>query len=546
MRPPVFRASFDPADLIVDAFAGGGGASTGIEAALGRSPDIAINHSPVALAMHAANHPETRHYPEDIFAVDPVVACGGRRVGLTHWSPDCCHFSIAKGGQPRSKEIRSLANAVIDWAVKVRPRVIVLENVQEFQTWGPLDDDGYPIKARAGEDFRAWLAKLVDLGYAVDFRMLVAADYGTPTTRKRLFLVARCDGQPIVWPEPTHGKGRAQPWRAASEIIDWSLPCPSIFGRKRPLAEATLRRIAAGLRRYVVESPRPFVIPLTHQDGDRVHSLTDPTKTVTAANRGELALVSPFFAHVTHTTSGERVHAPDAPLRTITTAKGGEFVLVSPTLVTLGHGERPGQAPRVPGLDKPLGTACAGARHHGLVMAFLSKHYTGVVGSELRAPLGTVTAIDHHSLSFAFMSKFYGTSTGADANDPLPTVTGQGQHLAAVRAFLVKYYGSDGSPTSQQQELFNPLHTVTAKARFGLVTILGEDYQIADIGMRMLAPRELFNAQGFPEDYIIDFEHNGKRVTKTQQIELAGNSVCSQVEKAVVAANVFGREAQVA
>lgn len=522
-RPPVLRASFDPAEMIVDSFAGGGGASTGIAAALGRSPDVAINHSPIALAMHAANHPETRHYPEDIFAVDPVVACGGRRVGLTHWSPDCCHFSIAKGGQPRSKEIRGLAHAVIDWAVKVRPRIIVLENVQEFQTWGPLDDKGYPIKAREGEDFRAWLAKLVDLGYHVEFRTLVAADYGTPTTRKRLFLVARCDGQPIVWPEPSHGKGRPDPWRPASEIIDWSLPCPSIFGRKRPLAEATLRRIAAGLRRFVIENPRPFIVPLTHQGC-------------------ELAFVSPFFAHVTHTTSGERVHAPVQPLKTVTTAKGGEIVLCAPTLVQTGYGEREGQTPRALDLNKPLGTVVS-TQKHALVAAFLNKHYGGVVGHEVSKSLGTVTARDHHSLTFAFMSKFYGTSTGAEVVEPAPTITGQGQHLAAVHAFLVKYYGSDGSAVSQQQSLFDSLHTVTAKARFGLVTIHGEDYQIADIGMRMLSPRELFRAQGFPEDYIIDFEHNGKRVTKTQQIELAGNSVCPQVEKALVRANVFGRAA---
>jgi DNA (cytosine-5)-methyltransferase 1 len=536
--------------LVVDNFAGGGGASTGIAAALGRPANIAVNHSAAAIAMHKANHPETKHYQEDVWQVDPREACGSNLVAVAWFSPDCTHFSRAKGGQPRSKDVRCLADVVIRWAREVRPKVIFLENVEEFLTWGPLDDEGQPIKAQEGEDFRAWRAKLVALGYVVEHRIIVAADHGTPTTRKRLFLVARCDGRPIVWPTATHGRGRPRPWRTAAEVIDWELPCPSIFDRKRPLAEATLRRIAAGVRRYVIESGRPFVVPLTHHSKTpRVRDIHEPFKTITAANRGELALVSPFIAPVTHTTSGDRVHRADEPLRTVTTAKGGEFVLVAPTMVQTGYGEREGQAPRALDIQRPLGTVVSGGKH-ALVATFLAKHYGGVVGHGVERPIGTVTAQDHHSLVQAqlelpamqasFVSKFYGTATGASVEAPLPTVTSTGQHLADVRAFLVKYYGADGAATSQQS-LFDPLHTVTTKARFGLVTVHGQEYVITDIGMRMLAPHELFAAQGFPGDYIIDPELNGRPLTKTQQIELAGNSVCPQVAAAIVGANTHER-----
>jgi len=502
--------------LIVDNFAGGGGASSGLEDALGRPANIAVNHSPAAIAMHRANHPHTRHYQEDVWAVDPREACGSQKVAVAWFSPDCTHFSKAKGGQPRSKEVRCLADVVIRWAREVRPRIVFLENVEEFLTWGPLSDEGHPIKGREGEDFRAWRAKLVELGYRVEHRTIVAADHGTPTTRKRLFLVARCDGLPIVWPDATHGPGRARPYRTAAEIIDWSLPCPSIFDRKRPLAEATLRRIAAGVRRYVIDAARPFIVPVKSWGG-----------------------------------GGNGPRSIDEPMRVVTCSKRGEFALVSPTLVTTGYGEREGQAPRVPGLDKPLGTVVAGGQKHALVATFLAKHYGGVVGHGLERPVGAVTSKDHHSLvaaqlelpgaegAVSFLSKFYGRSVGADLAEPSPTVSGT-SHLAEVRAFLVKYYGADGAPTSQQS-LFDPLHTVTTKARFGLVTIRGVAYQITDIGMRMLAPRELFNAQGFRPDYIIDPELGGRRLTKTEQIECAGNSVCPKVARAIVHANVYQR-----
>ncbi len=510
-RSPLFRASFDPGELVVDNFAGGGGTSTGIEAALGRSPDIAINHSPEAVAMHSANHPSTRHYCENILEVDPREACAGRPVGLAWFSPDCTHFSKAKGTKPLKKEIRGLADVVIRWARAVQPRVILLENVEEFQTWGPLNEHSRPDPAHAGEDFRRWLGELVACGYRVDFRVLTAADFGTPTTRKRLFLVARRDGQPIVWPEATHGKGRAEPWRPAAEVIDWSLPCPSIFDRPRSLAEATLWRIAEGLRRYVLEAADPFIIPLTHQGDRRVHGIDEPLRTVTAAHRGELALVEPFIVRHGH-------------YSTITGAGLREGC---------GAGTFRGQQ-----LALPLATVCATNDKH-LVCPIVTKHYGGVVGHGVERPLGTVTAKDHHAVTSAFLTKFYGTSTGSPAQAPLPTVTAGGGrgggHLAEVRAFLVKYYGTGG----QLQGLQDPLHTITAKARFGLVTIRGEQYQLADIGMRMLQPHELFAAQGFPDDYEIAPEFEGRPLTKTAQIALAGNSVCPPVARALVEANVF-------
>lgn len=513
-RPPVIRATFEallPGEMVIDSFAGGGGASTGIEAALNRPVDIAINHSPEAIAMHRANHPETHHYCENIWEVDPREACGSRPVGLAWFSPDCTHFSRAKGTRPLKKEIRGLAWVVIRWAKSVRPRIIVLENVEEFQTWGPLAGNR-PDPKRLGETFRAWLAELTGCGYAIEFRSLVAADYGTPTTRRRLFLIARRDGAPAVWPEPTHGQDRAQSWRPAAEIIDWSLPCPSIFERTRPLAEATLRRIAVGIRRYIAEAPDPFIIPLTHQGDQRTHRIDEPVRTVTAAHRGELALVEPFI--VRH---GHYSHRTGAGLR-----------------AGCGAGIFRGQP-----LEQPLGTVCATNDKH-LVCPIVTKHYGGVVGHDLRHTIGTVTARDHHALTAAFLTKFYGTNIGADLRAPLPTVTSGGGHggghLAEVRAFLLKYYGAEGR--GQAQGLSDPLHTVTTKARFGLVTIHGEQYAIADIGMRMLQPHELFAAQGFPDEYEIAPEFNGKPLTKTAQIELAGNSVCPQVAEAIVAAQM--------
>lgn len=504
-RPPIFRA-FD-GELVVDNFAGAGGASSGIEAALGRPVDIAINHSPHAIAMHKANHPETRHYCEDIWQVDPREACGSRPVGLAWFSPACTHFSRAKGAQnPRCEEIRGLAWVVIRWAETVAPRVIILENVEEFATWGPLDENGHPDKGRAGETFRAWLAKLTDLGYSLEFRSLVAADYGAPTTRKRLFLIARRDRSVLAWPEPTHGKNRPHPWRTAAEIIDWSLPCPSIFARRKPLAEATQRRIAVGIERYVLNTAQPFIVPVTHPRDARVHSIDEPVRTITAANRGELALVAP-------------------------------------SLIQTSYGERKGQAPRVLDLHKPLGTVVAGGQKHGLVAAFLAKHYGGVVGHGLERPIGTVTSVDHHALvAGVIVKQSWGEKPCSGLAEPLHTITTQHNRFAEVRAFLTKFYGTSIGSTPQL-----PLPTVTTGGNrggghLGLVMIHGEPYAIADIGMRMLAPHELFAAQGFPADYNIAPLFQGKPLIKTVQIALAGNSVCPDVAQALVAANAYGRE----
>lgn len=532
-------------ELVVDLFAGGGGASTGIEQALGRFVDVAVNHDPEAVAMHMANHPQTRHYVSDVFEVSPRAVCGDRPVGLLWASPDCKHFSKAKGGKPVSKRVRGLAWVVVRWAREVRPRVICLENVEEFQTWGPLADDGRPCPARKGVTFGLWKRQLEALGYHIEHRELRACDYGAPTIRKRFFLVARCDGLPIVWPEPTHGHGR-RPYRTAADCIDWALPCPSIFERPRPLAEATQRRIAHGIQRYVINAARPFIVPVTHQQ------------------------CSP------------RVHSVDEPLRTITTAQRGELSLAVPTLIQAGYGEREGQAPRVPGLDKPLGTVVAGGGKHALVAAFLAKHFggepqAGKTAADLRDPAPTVLArggpqgvvmahmIDaahgdvsptgvrrwgkgHRSVqeplptvtasgtSSALVTAHMLTNTtghpGASACAPLPTITTGGHH-AEVRALLMKFDGQGG----QHQSLAEPLHTVPTHDRFGLVTIAGQAWQIVDIGMRMLQPRELYRAQGFPEHYIIDRGADGRALTKTAQVRMCGNSVVPALARAIVAAN---------
>lgn len=494
-------------ELIVDSFAGGGGASTGIEWALGRSPDIAINHSPEAIAMHRLNHPNTRHYCENVWKVDPLEATGGKPVGLAWFSPDCTHFSKAKGGKPKSKRIRGLAWIVYHWAKTVRPRVICLENVEEFADWGPLLEDGRPCPLRKGLTFRRWWRQLENLGYELDARELVACDYGAPTSRKRLFVIARCDGRPIRWPDETHGPG-LKPYRTAAECIDWSLECPSIFERKKPLAEATLRRIARGVMRYVVNARQPFLVLTLRGTGEShinssAQSAAEPLRTVSAGGTHH-ALVAPVIAPLTH--QGERrVHPGDEPLPTITGANRGELALVGATLINTRNGERHGrhgeQAPRVYDIQKPYPTVTAQGSQGALVAAFLARHYGGHEndGADVRIPMHTVTAKDHHAL---------------------------------VAAFLLKYYGTDQDP-----KLREPLHTITSKDRFGLVTVRGEPYTIADIGMRMLQPPELYRAQGFPADVKL-------RGTKTNQVELCGNSVSPPVAAAIVRANMLERAAE--
>jgi DNA (cytosine-5)-methyltransferase 1 len=445
-----------PHGLIIDNFAGAGGASTGIEMALGRSPDIAINHDHEALAMHEANHPDTIHLCDNVWQVDIAKEVAGRHVALAWFSPDCKHFSKAKGGKPVEKNIRGLAWVVLKWAGIAKPDVIVLENVEEFQTWGPLVDN-QPCPRRKGMTFRRWVTQLRNLGYQVDWRELRACDYGAPTIRKRLFVIARRDGREIIWPEPTHGPAGnlfLKPYRTAAECIDWSIPCPSIFGRKRPLAEATLRRIAMGLKRYVIDAKEPFIVNLTH--GGRLEPISEPLRTTTTAHRGAKAIIVP-------------------------------------SLIQTGYGEREGQAPRVPGLDKPLGT-CVGSGNHALVAAFLAKHYGGVVGSDLDEPIGTVTAVDHHSLVSSHIVKLKGTcKDGHPVTEPMATIGAMETHLGEVRAFLIKYFETDQDPRLEE-----PLHTVTAKDRFGLVMVHGEPYQIVDIRDAHTDAARAFPCTGIP------------------------------------------------
>ncbi|MGG3012267.1 DNA cytosine methyltransferase [Brevibacillus parabrevis] len=529
-------------EIIVDNFAGGGGASTGIELATGRSVDIAINHDPAAIAMHRANHPESEHYCESVWDVDPREVTRGRPVGLCWLSPDCKHFSKAKGGKPKEKGIRGLAWVALRWAATVRPRVIMLENVEEFKTWGPLLKDGMPDPKNKGREFNAFVNALRRQGYQVDHRELRACDYGAPTIRKRFFLIARCDGRPIVWPKPTHGdpesaavkSGQLKPWRTASEIIDWSLPCPSIFERKKPLAENTLRRIARGIQRFVIDNPKPFIVRIgqTGFGGDRLqYEVDQPLTTITT--KAEHLLVTPVLGV---NTSGHPGSSLSDPLRTITT--GGHHMLVSPTLVQTGYGERKGQAPRSLDLQKPLRTVVAGGSKHALVAAFLAQYHSETANHEARGqtmdrPILTLDTSNRYALVTSNLVKMRGTNIGQRVDDPLQTVTAGGNDFGEVRAFLMAYYGS-----SVGQKADEPLGTVTTRDRFGLVTIHGQDYQIVDIGMRMLEPHELFAAQGFPETYIIDRDADGKSYPKSAQVARCGNSVPPPFAEALVRVNL--------
>jgi DNA (cytosine-5)-methyltransferase 1 len=650
-------------ELIIDNFAGGGGTSTGLEQAFGRPVDIAINHDPEALAMHAANHPHTTHLCESVWDVDPIKVTNNRPVGLVWLSPDCKHFSKAKGGKPVEKRIRGLAWVTLRWAAKCKPRVIMLENVEEFKTWGPLlveaDGSAKPDPAKKGKTFDSFIRQLRAHGYTVDYREMRGCDHDTPTIRKRFFLVARRDGIAIKWPEPTHGApdsigvraGKLLPYRTAAECIDFSLPCPSIFERDRPLAPATLRRIAKGIMRYVVDAPDPFIVGA---GGPARAGEPRPTARPfgTLLARNDSYFCAPTIVPVTHQ-GGDRTESIGEPFRTITGAHRGEKALGVATLVQVGYGEREGQAPRALDIEKPLGTVVGESKHalvsavlvdaaHGeispggvkrwgtgahdveaplgtvtasgnkaVATAFLAKHYTGVVGSDLADPIGTITACDHHSLVTAFLTehanasnqrvmpadeplrticaqvkgghfsmvsahiqrdmgasvghaadaplgtvtaggggksalvtsnmiKLRGTSTAAGTDEPLGTVSAGGQHHAEVRAFLLSYYGTDQAP-----EIDGPLATVTSRDRFGLVTIHGQDYQIVDIGLRMLQPRELFRAQGFPDDYIIgDDPAQGLKLTKSAQVRMCGNSVCPPMAKALILAN-FAHEREI-
>lgn len=583
-------------ELIVDNFAGGGGSSTGIELATGYSVDIAINHDPEAIRMHKVNHPNTEHYCENVWAVDPVKACKGHPVGLAWFSPDCKHFSKAKGGKPKDKNIRGLAWVALRWAVLVRPRVIMLENVEEFKTWGPLNRRHHPIKSKQGKTFEKFVQQLTDLGYEVEFKELIAADYGAPTMRKRFFMIARCDGKPIVWPEPTHApadseevkKGLLKPYVGAYTQLDFSLPCPSIFDTSeeikekygiravRPLAQKTMDRIARGLKKFVLDNPEPFIIQCKYNN--EAQDVQNPIGTLTTV--GSHLLVEPYMVQIGQTGDGEgfpidRMRYPaycnpeemdklpfadpeteweiqrqlqtpymgtnttnhpggncKNPIHTITT--GNQQCLISPTLIQY-HSETSKDGVRGQTIEDPIMTADSSNRY-GLVTSFLHKYYDGGykgAGETVENPLPTVTAWDHNSVVTATLIQMNNHCDGKDIRQPLPTITAGDGHFGEVRAFLIKYYGQGTG-----QDIKDPLDTVTSRDRFGLVTIEGVDYQIVDIGLRMLEPKELYGCQGFPDDYIIDHDYTGKTYPRSEQVRRCGNAVCPPVPAALVRANL--------
>uniref|UniRef100_UPI00356B6A0E DNA cytosine methyltransferase n=1 Tax=Enterobacter hormaechei TaxID=158836 RepID=UPI00356B6A0E len=611
-------------EIIVDNFAGGGGASTGIEMAIGRSVDIAINHDPNAVAMHTTNHPDTLHYCESVYEIRPKIATAGRPVALAWFSPDCRHFSKAKGAKPVEKAIRGLAWVVLRWGLDVKPRVMKLENVEEFKTWGPLlAGEMRPDPARAGETFEAFIgmlttgisaehpalaecceflnisldseeaARLVKgLGYAVEYRELRACDYGAPTIRKRFFMVMRCDGKPIVWPEPTHGDpkspavqaGKLAPWRTAAECIDWSIAAPSIFGRKKPLAENTLKRIARGIQRFVLDNPTPFIVKCNHTstrsgyDCFRGQSLNEPLQTIT--KKHGYAIAVPHLTKFRTGATGQEVtepvptitagtskrpggnghalgmveaaltpfvgrqfgasvgHRADEPSATITAGGGGKSQLVMPTLIQMGYGERPGQEPRVLQLDNPLGTVTAGGNKFATVSAFLAKHYGGNyrgAGVSMDKPMHSVTTVDHHAAVTSHLVKLRGTCRDGQRTDqPMPTVTAGGTHVGEVKTMLAV----DGYNEQRAQQTLEFLREYCGPDSTGLVTLDGVVYRIVDIGMRMLQPHELYRAQGFPEWYIIDQDFRGVKYAKDKQVARCGNAVPPPFAEALVRANL--------
>lgn len=601
-RSPVLR-TWGPGEEDVDLFAGGGGASEGKRRATGSSPTIAVNHWPTAIAVHTANHPDCEHYIDDVYKVRPLKATRGKRVRLLWASPTCIYFSRAKGKRlsPATVKIRGLAWSIVPWIKQVRPEVIIVENVVEFESWGPIchqhsdgcagrrDESGdscskscpygRPIKSRLGETFRAWEKRIRSFGYSFEFRKIKAWEYGAPTTRERIYIVMRADGKPVEWPEPTHARpedaerlGR-KPWRTAAEIIDWTIPCPSIFDRKTPHVPATRRRVARGMRKFVLEAAKPFLMHLTHGDRHAPHDVDEPVPTVTGANRGEQALAVPYMIH-------------------------------------RSNGERPGQAPRVYDVRAPHPTAVGAGIKTAIVTACLVQNYSERRAGEVKAidvnrPIATVTGQDHHSLVAASLVKYRGTSSGhpgcADIEKPAHTISAGGErggvHLGLQAAFLARYNGerrpgdasnrlavttaflSRYNGQSIGQHPCAPIGTLDANDRYTVVNapaaewspeiarrarrvydflvaegvigpwldhdeqivrLPGSELVIYDIGMRLLVPRELFRAQGFHDSYIIELMVGRKPVTKTEQVRLAGNSVCPDVAEALVRAALRG------
>ena len=609
-------------EIIVDLFAGGGGMSTAIEQALGRHVDIAINHDMDAISMHMANHPQTEHYCADVFEVDPREAVKGRAVGHLHGSPDCTHHSQAAGGQPRSKKIRGLGWVLPRWAGQVSPRSISMENVKQMQQWGPLiakrdratgrvlrldgtvagPGERVPVQEQylipdprhAGRTWRRFIRTFEQMGYTVEWRILVAADYGAATTRERLFLFARRDGRSIVWPEPTHYRNptkRQKGWRPAADHIDWSIPCQSIFERKRPLADATMRRIAKGMKKFVLDSADPFIVPIANWSGESVQSAAEPLRTITAYPKGgSFAAVSPSLVPLTHQ-GGDRVHDSQEPIRTITAANRGEIALTTATLVTMGHGDGSGKTARrgtgTRPVTTPANTITASGGGVGLSTAYLMQANGGfntTPGHDLREPASTITNTgSQQQLITANLVTLRNNCDGRAASEPLPTLSAGGEHHGVIAAhmvsyytdesnrcrdmrapmatittenriglveyrlskeheagalrcaaFLISYYGNDGMRDPRE-----PMPTATTHDRMALVTvwIQGEPWVVVDIGLRMLTPPELYGCQGFPAGYIIDHGHDGRAFTKSAQVRMVGNSVSPPPATALLRAN---------
>lgn len=562
-------------EMIIDNFAGGGGASTGIELATGRAVDAAINHDPDAILMHQTNHPQTRHYCESVWDVDPWEVTRGRPVGLAWFSPDCKHFSKAKGSKPVDRNIRGLAWIVLKWAGTVKPRVIILENVEEFQTWGPVRK-GKPVKSRRGETFRKWKEQLQALGYEIDHRELVAADYGAPTIRKRFFLIARCDGKPIIWPERTHApkdseevkNGKCKPWRGAAEIIDWTIPCPSIFDTTdeikekygiraiRPLAVNTQKRIARGIEKFVLQNKEPFIVPIGYGErkgqAPRVHDIKEPVSTVVSSGKQYLCQpeLSPFIVQVNHKGEQFRGQELEEPIPTITGKHGyglatpvmtaiavskAEQYLAMPSLIQY-HTEQ-SERVRGQGVDEPIMTLDA-ANRYGLSVSYLAEYFQNGRPLDVKSPLHTSTTKDRECVVETFISKFYKTGIGQKPDEPLHTVTTSAGHFGIV---TVKMSRSEMNlhHWNEVRELLNAYcGYAIAEDEILLLDVNGTLYFISDIGLRMLTPRELYAANGFPPDYIIDHDYTGKAYGKTKQVARCGNAVPPPFAEALVRANL--------
>lgn len=554
-------------ELIVDNFAGGGGASVGIELATGRPVDIAINHDPDAIAMHDANHPYTMHYIEDVFAIDPVEVTGGRPVGIAWFSPDCKHFSRAKGGTPVEHKVRGLSWVILKWALSgASPRVIFMENVEEIKTWGPLmqtEKGWYPDPTHVGETFKGFVAMLTTgiapnhpawleacefleispesedaarllcgLGYKLEYRELRACDYGAPTIRKRFYLIARRDGQPIVWPEPTHGKGKGKkPYRTAAECIDWSIPCPSIFGRKKPLVDNTLRRVAFGINKFVLKNPKPFIVQLNYNNVPQEAERPMTTQTTAGHHYVCAPVISKYFGGVV----GAKA---EAPMPTVTAIDHN--ALLSPQLVTIGYGEANGQAPRTRDIEKPLGTVVAGGSKHFVSAPLFVQYYNHDQASGADKPLPTVTTKDRSAFVEAHMTVFRRNVDAKPLDEPMPTLTTSAGHMAVTETLLVKYEkGVNLYNWPQVRELLNKHGGWNIAEDEILLLHIGDSYVfIGDIGLRMMQAEELKLAQGFPVDYCIDIESKiGRKYSEAKQIARLGNAVCPPVATALIRAN---------